>query len=284
MIIMQYLPSSLQDKLNIYKYKKRGLLKVGKRSRFENVHLTIGKNANVIIGDDCRLKNCEITVTNSSLELNSNVLITDSVIKCKSNESKQGFFFIKEKTFIKNYKIYNYGEATIGANNVIEGNASNTILIGQNARVNLEEYAIVKGTDLYIYEGACLQAGKYFGIGYGSEIRVTNSIKIGEYVMVSYNAMIFDTNTHSTEWDIRRKEIHQSRGIDIEVKLTPPKTSPVLIGDDCWIGKDVKILKGVSIGARSVIGTGVILAHGNYPADSVIVNPPPRIICKKPKA
>jgi acetyltransferase-like isoleucine patch superfamily enzyme len=282
MILLQYLPNSFKNKLNIYKYKKKGCLTIGKGSRLENVHLIIGKNSYVTIGDNCNLKNCEIIIKNSSLELNSKVSITDSIIKCISNEIDQGFLCIKEHSLLKNFQIYNNGKGTIGANSVIEGKPSNTIQIKEKSKLDLEEYAIVKGTDIYIYQGASLKAGKFFGIGDGSEIRVANSIEIGEYVMVSYNVMIFDTNTHATEWNIRRNEIRQSREIESKEEKTQVKASPVFIGDDCWIGKDVKILKGVSIGDRSIIGAGVIIAHGIYDSDSVIVNPSPRIISRKP--
>jgi acetyltransferase-like isoleucine patch superfamily enzyme len=47
--------------------------------------------------------------------------------------------------------------------------------------------------------------------------------------------------------------------------------SPVVIGDNCWIGSNVIILKGVSIGNNSVIGAGTVIAK-NIPPNSVVID------------
>ena len=44
---------------------------------------------------------------------------------------------------------------------------------------------------------------------------------------------------------------------------------PIHIGDSMWIGANVTIMKGTSIGEGSVIGAGVVL-KGEYPANTVI--------------
>ena len=48
------------------------------------------------------------------------------------------------------------------------------------------------------------------------------------------------------------------------------KTSPVVIGDDVWIGANTVILRGTVIGRDCVVGAGSVL-KGVYPAGSVIV-------------
>jgi maltose O-acetyltransferase len=48
-------------------------------------------------------------------------------------------------------------------------------------------------------------------------------------------------------------------------------SEPVIIGDDCWISFGVTILKGVSIGPRSVIGAGAIVTS-DVPQDSLYFN------------
>ena len=45
---------------------------------------------------------------------------------------------------------------------------------------------------------------------------------------------------------------------------------PVHIEDDCWIGSNVVILKGVHIGRHSVVGAGVVI-YKDLPANSVVV-------------
>lgn len=48
-------------------------------------------------------------------------------------------------------------------------------------------------------------------------------------------------------------------------------TAPVRVGRDCWIGSNVTILKGVTIGDNTIIGAGC-LVRKDIPANSVVYN------------
>ena len=48
-------------------------------------------------------------------------------------------------------------------------------------------------------------------------------------------------------------------------------TAPVRVGRDCWIGSNVTILKGVTIGDNAIIGAGC-LVRKDIPANSVVYN------------
>ena len=48
-------------------------------------------------------------------------------------------------------------------------------------------------------------------------------------------------------------------------------TSPIKIGNNCWLGSNVIVLKGVEIGNNCVIGAGCII-YKNIPAGSVVIN------------
>jgi acetyltransferase-like isoleucine patch superfamily enzyme len=53
----------------------------------------------------------------------------------------------------------------------------------------------------------------------------------------------------------------------------------VFIGDDCWIGGNVSILPGVTIGNGCTIGAGSVVTK-SIPAFSVAVGSPARVIKK----
>lgn len=59
----------------------------------------------------------------------------------------------------------------------------------------------------------------------------------------------------------------------------PLKTSPVEIGDNCWIGEGVCILKGVSIGSGSVIGANAVVTK-SFPDNCIIGGVPAKMIDK----
>ena len=48
-------------------------------------------------------------------------------------------------------------------------------------------------------------------------------------------------------------------------------TAPIHIGKHCWIGSNVIILKGVTVGYNCVIGAGCVI-YKDIPANSVVVN------------
>ena len=54
-------------------------------------------------------------------------------------------------------------------------------------------------------------------------------------------------------------------------------TAPVNIGDNCWIGANVTICPGVTIGKNSVIGAGSVVVH-DIPANCVAVGNPARVL------
>ena len=52
---------------------------------------------------------------------------------------------------------------------------------------------------------------------------------------------------------------------------------PVTIGNDVWIGGNVTVLPGVTIGDRAVIGAGSVVTE-DIPADSVAVGAPAKVV------
>lgn len=93
-------------------------------------------------------------------------------------------------------------------------------------------------------------------------------IAIGNNVKIGGDCILMDSDAHSLNYLDRRVST-----IDKENK----KDAPIIIEDDVLIGTRCIILKGVTIGARSVIGSGSIVTK-SIPADSVAVGNPCRVI------
>lgn len=88
-------------------------------------------------------------------------------------------------------------------------------------------------------------------------------ITIGSYCLFGVNVEIFDSDFHDTD-PARRHAGTQRMG-------------PVTIGDNVFVGMGVRILKGVTIGADSVIGAGAVVAS-DVPPGVVAVGNPIRVI------
>lgn len=55
------------------------------------------------------------------------------------------------------------------------------------------------------------------------------------------------------------------------------KALPITIEDNVWLGGNVSILPGVTIGEGSIIGAGSVV-HKDIPANSVAVGVPCRVV------
>lgn len=75
-------------------------------------------------------------------------------------------------------------------------------------------------------------------------------IHIGNNVNIGANTLILDNDSHSHHYVLRRRGQSQNQNIP---------TKPIYIEDDVWIGAECIILKGVHIGARSIIAAGSVV-------------------------
>lgn len=72
-------------------------------------------------------------------------------------------------------------------------------------------------------------------------------------------------------------------GRDHGIKLGIPmnkqahNSSPIVIGNDVWIGANVTILKGVLIGNGAVIGAGSVVTK-NVPENAIVVGNPGKVL------
>jgi acetyltransferase-like isoleucine patch superfamily enzyme len=54
-------------------------------------------------------------------------------------------------------------------------------------------------------------------------------------------------------------------------------SAPVVVGDDVWIGRGVAVLKGVTIGDRSVVGANAVVTD-DVPTDKIAAGIPARVL------
>ena len=104
-------------------------------------------------------------------------------------------------------------------------------------------------------------------------IWINERLAIGNHVNIGGNCIILDTDTHQIDYLARRGE----KTVDPNVPTTTVQSAPVTIEDDVWIGANCIILKGVTIGARSVIGAGSVVTR-SIPADCIAAGNPCKVI------
>lgn len=98
------------------------------------------------------------------------------------------------------------------------------------------------------------------------------NITIGNNVNIGGDCLIMDNDAHSHNYIERRKGHPPLNG---KCKIVP--TSPIIIDDDVWIGARCIILKGVHIGAHSIIAAGSVVVK-DIPADVIAGGNPCKVI------
>lgn len=118
--------------------------------------------------------------------------------------------------------------------------------------------------DVYVEPGAALTIGNNVGMS-STRLWIHESVRIGNNVKIGGCVLITDTDAHPMDYVVRRSSNEGT------------KSAPVVIEDDVWVGAHCIILKGVTIGARSIIGAGSVVTK-SIPADCVAAGNPCKVI------
>jgi acetyltransferase-like isoleucine patch superfamily enzyme len=217
----------------------------------------------------------EINVDNSSkLSIGKSVQI-DAKLFLKNRASLQ----IADQCRLKNItiNIQNNGEVIFGEGCIFNPPDRFPMQIDVNdGKLFFEGKNNVMANILVRFKGQ-LTIGKYTGIGFNSEVRCEESITIGKYGLFSYEICLYDTDTHSTDWEKRRERIEAGYPFGAgEIKR--PNTKPVIIGDDVWIGKGATVTKGAMIGNKCIVGIRTVVGGGTFDDETTIISNKPRTI------
>lgn len=95
----------------------------------------------------------------------------------------------------------------------------------------------------------------------GSRISASDSITLGDGVMLAAGAYVTDSDWHGLYDRIDRD----------------PEPTPVVLGDNVWVGDHATILKGVTVGENSVIAANAVVTK-EVPANVVVAGNPAKIV------
>lgn len=128
-----------------------------------------------------------------------------------------------------------------------------------NSVINVKNtFFFHSGCDIMVFKGAKLSLGSGY-INRFCKIRCYSSITIGRNVAISDNFTIWDSDAHSI------------------VGKEDSMTLPIVIGDRVWIGANVTVLKGVTIGDGAVIAAGSVV-NKDIPAYCMAAGVPAKVI------
>ena len=97
------------------------------------------------------------------------------------------------------------------------------------------------------------------------QCNAAQSIRIGQNVLIAANVLITDSD-----------HIVEPGGVPV-TRQGKFVTRPVLIEDNCWLGQNAVILKGVTLGHDSIVGANSVVTR-DIPPCSVVAGNPARVI------
>lgn len=152
-------------------------------------------------------------------------------------------------------------------------NPKGTIIIGNNVRINLAEWANPIGftgrTNFKVISTGTIKVGNDVGISCASFVS-NSEITIGNRVLIGAGVKIYDTDFHSLNKEERFATMRKVENIN---------TNKISIGDDCFIGAGTMILKGVQIGDNVVVGANSVVTK-NLESNAIYAGNPAKMIRK----
>jgi acetyltransferase-like isoleucine patch superfamily enzyme len=167
-------------------------------------------------------------------------------------------------------------------NNIIS-DLSGYYIVGENTRFNphsslllrrpevvrpfiqVGKDSVIEGHFIFENKNGYIKVGDRTFIGGGTSFICIDNIEIGNDVMISWGCTIIDNNSHSLIWEERISDVLDwKRGLDENdigkyKNWNVVKSAPVRIKDKVWVGFNVIILKGVTIGEGAIIAAGSVV-------------------------
>jgi maltose O-acetyltransferase len=135
-------------------------------------------------------------------------------------------------------------------------NEGGEIRLGKNFAV----FSYLAKVQLYAGPGGKLTIGDDSFVNNGTILSATTEIRIGDRVNIAPHCVLIDNDFHGTA-----------------DRNAAPKTAPIVLEDDVWLGTRVTVLKGVTIGRGSVIASGSVVTK-DIPPGVLAGGVPARVI------
>lgn len=142
---------------------------------------------------------------------------------------------------------------------------------------------IVSGRFVFESDEGSVKIGQHTYIGGGTFI-CRSSIEIGDNVTIAWGSTFYDHDSHSLDFMKRRKDIDDElddirhrRNFITNKDWSNVNSKAIKICDDAWVGMNVIILKGVTVGEGAIVGAGSVVTK-DVPAWTVVAGNPAKVV------
>lgn len=149
--------------------------------------------------------------------------------------------------------------------------------------LTIGDNCIVSGNFIFESNGGEISIGNHSYIGGGTFIS-HSKIEIGDNVTIAWGGTIYDHDSHSLDYMKRRQDIddelndiRNGRNFITNKDWSDVNSKPIKICNDAWIGMNVIILKGVTVGEGAIVGAGSVVTK-DVPAWTVVAGNPAKVV------
>ncbi len=180
---------------------------------------------------------------------------------------------------LTNIKTISYRSIVTVENKTVKFYGTSKIISNKSRKkdIIIRKHSHIRGEIFLFGHGGKVEIGEFCYIGEGTRIWSSSNIKIGNRVLIAHNVNIHDNNSHPIDFKERSKHFIEIIEFGHPLEGLSLRESPIVIGDDVWIGFNSIILKGVSIGDRSIIASGSVVTK-NFPENCIIAGNPAKVI------
>lgn len=150
-----------------------------------------------------------------------------------------------------------------------------------------DEVVVYGVNNIILSDGASIETGVILHGGGGGWCDYRGKIQVGERTYIGPHCILFGaggielgSNCLVSPGVIITSHQHTFARIEVSIRQQPIQFSRVVIEDDVWIGSNVVILPGVTIGRGAVIGAGAVVTE-DIPPHCVAVGVPAKVIKKR---
>lgn len=167
--------------------------------------------------------------------------------------------------------------AMIEGGNHIFGSQANVILMdgAQKEQVFIGDSCWHRGRIIVQTHGKVV-LNPHSQIGENTDIFSVNYVEIGAYTAIAPNVTICDNNNHPISPKQRKLMRVNPPGHDSKL-WKHSVSAPIVIGENCWIGTNVRICKGVTIGDNSIVAACSVVTK-DVPANCIVAGNPAKIV------
>ena len=145
----------------------------------------------------------------------------------------------------------------------------------RSASVKIGQDSLLAGVLVVEAENSRLKVGSRVFIGGNSLVDCLHQITIEDDVLISYQVLIMDSDSHSLRASERIGDLKRWR--NQEYDWSRVNSAPVVIHSKSWIGARAIITKGVVIGEGGIVAAGSVVTK-DVPPYTIVAGNPARVI------